>query len=95
MNAFLNHGHVDVYRMGGDGVAAALREAREQDEATAQRLKATLHVAIGAICEERAKAAGAQVSKRFIAALTETVFVQAERLGVDLESFAKCAERVR
>lgn len=83
----------------GNSVMAASGDEIEDDDYEAlayqQRLKAALHYTVGRICEKTGDETGVQLSRRFIAALTETTFKQCESFATDLELFAKHAKRTQ
>ena len=62
-------------------------------EQLSQRLKAALHYSVGKICESKSSSSSINYSKAFIAALTETVYMQTESFARDLESFSRHAKR--
>ena len=54
-----------------------------------QKLKSSLWYGVGKICDEVCEEKGMNVSKQFIAILTETTYRHAGTMAQDLETFAK------
>lgn len=58
-----------------------------------QRLKAAVHYTSLQLCQETEDKYGVSISQQVVAAISETVWKQAESFAVDLELFAKHAKR--
>lgn len=56
-------------------------------------LKAALHYTVGRISEAMCREEGKQINRQVVAALSELVFKQVERVAIDFESLAKHAKR--
>ena len=54
-----------------------------------QRLKAAVHYTTGRICEETSQDLDVTANKQFIAVLSEAAYKYSQRMGSDLELFAK------
>ena len=54
-----------------------------------QRLKAAVHYGVGQICEEISQDENINLSKQFIAVLSEAAFKHCTTMAHDLELFAK------
>ncbi|PMD28703.1 hypothetical protein NA56DRAFT_675747 [Hyaloscypha hepaticicola] len=64
-----------------------------QDDATTERLKASLWFSIGKIIDEETARLNTTATPQFIGAMTEMVWAQIENVAQDLESFSRHAGR--
>ncbi|PRD28357.1 UNVERIFIED_CONTAM: centromere protein S [Trichonephila clavipes] len=65
----------------------------EKETDIKEKLKTSLHYAVGKICTEAAEGFKVQFSKEFIATVADLTFRQAGIFAEDLEAFAKHAKR--